>query len=140
MSSNNYIPSLEEHQAQQKQLGKEIIRTVILHNIADDKSLLGTTADAASYALDDTAIDILAVNASADSSYKSARIDLFEQLHGKDSWETAVSNAQSWFDKRKSGEIKLPPDVKGIESVFEDVATRSTGVATILQQSIQNQS
>ena len=113
---------------------RQLIRNKITNEAGDTKSLLGTVSDTASYMLDDTIMDVLAVEASADSSYKAKRISLYEELHGDDSWETVVTNAQSWFDKRKSGEIKLPSDVKSIESVFEDVATRSTGIANILEQ------
>lgn len=115
---------------------RTVIRATIEEKVADDKSLLGTTADAASYALDDTAMDILAIEASADNSYKAARISLFQELHGTDSWKKAVTNAQKWFDLRKAGDIKLPSDVKGIQSVFTDVATRSTGVANILERAM----
>jgi len=116
---------------------KKFIRLTIEREVTDYKSLLGTTSDASSYALDDTVMDILAVEASADSSYKAARISLFEELHGEDSWQTAVTYSQAWFDKRKTKEIKLTTDVKGIQKVFEEVATRSTGVATILEQAAQ---
>lgn len=105
--------------------------------IADDKSLLGTTSDAATYAVDDTAMDILAVANSADSSYKKERIALFEQLHGEGSWSNAVTFSKEWFDARKDRKIKLPIDVKGIASVFNDVAERGTGVAIILKKAAE---
>jgi len=137
LPDNNEIPSAEEQQSIQQKINKDLVRSNITRNVADDKSLLGTISDAASYALDDTAMDILAVEASADSSYKAARISLFEELHGEDSWQTAVNHAQEWFDKRKTKEIKLTTDVKGIQEVFAEVATRSTGVAIILEQAAQ---
>jgi len=132
MSEN--IPTAAEHADMIKTIKKDALRTKIELNVGDDKSLLGTVSDAASYAIDDIAMSILALDNSDSSSYKTAKIELFEQLHGDNSWQTAVNNAQRWFDARKNGTIKLPPDIKGIEAVFQEVAVRSTGVSAEIEK------
>jgi len=132
MSEN--IPTAAEHAAMIKTIKKDAMRTNIALKVGDDKSLLGTVSDAASYAIDDMAMSILALDNSDSSSYKTEKIELFEQLHGDNSWQTAVNNAQAWFDARKSGTIKLPPDVKGVANVFQEIATRSTGVTEEIEK------
>lgn len=112
---------------------KQKVRRKIEQSAGDLASLLGTTSDAAAYALDDTAMDLLAITESDNSSYKSARIRLFEEQHGKGSWEKATMAAQRWFDGRKANTIQLPIDVKGIDSVFADIATRSTSTTQALK-------
>ncbi|MDQ7091751.1 MAG: hypothetical protein Q9M50_14140 [Methylococcales bacterium] len=111
---------------------KNIIRNKILE-IGDDKSFIGTISDAASYAIDNITMDTLALSNSADSSYKKERISLFEKLHGVNSFANAVIKSQEWFDKRVSKEIILPIDNKGVERVFNDLATRGHAVASILK-------
>ena len=133
MSEENNIPTTEEHDLIIKQIKKEVLRTNIALKVGDDKSLLGTVSDAASYALDDVAMSVIALDSSDSSSYKTAKIELFEQLHGDNSWQIAVNNARAWFDARKNGTIKLPPDIKGISSVFQDIAARSTGVSAEIE-------
>ena len=113
---------------------KQALRNQITKKAGDAESLLGTTADAVAYAVDDISMDILAVAGSANSSYKEKRIELYNELHGDNAWDKAVVGAQNWFDNRKSGVVKLPIDVKGLASVMADVAAKGATVANILEQ------
>ena len=115
---------------------REKLRQKITKTAGDTQSLLGTAADASAYAIDDVAMDILAVAGSANSSYKDKRIELYNELHGVDAWDKAVSATQSWFDGRKSGAIKLPIDIKGVETMMADVAAKGTGITQVLEQAI----
>ncbi len=121
-----------------KDAEKQVLRKKITKNVGDTESLLGTTADAVAYAIDDISMDILAVAGSANSSYKDKRIELYNNLHGDNAWDKAVVAAQSWFDNRKSGVIKLPIDIKGVETVFADVAKNGTGVTNEIEAALAN--
>ena len=111
-----------------------ILRSEITDKAGDQAALLGTASDATLIAIDNLAIDVLSVNKSANSSYKDARIELYEQLHGDGSWIKSVEAAKQWFEGRKANAIKSPVDVKGAASVFEKIAQRATAVACILEQ------
>ncbi len=116
-----------------KMADRQKVRRGITRQVGDAETLLGITSDAAAYAIDQIAIDILALADSADSSYKNNRINLHEQFYGEGSWAKTVTFCQQWFDQRKTQQITLPVDIKGIESVFADVAASGTGVATVLK-------
>lgn len=116
---------------------KKLIRNQISEKVADHQSLLGTVSDASVYAIDNMVIDILAVDMSTDSSYKKNRIKLFEELFGEGRWIKSVDFSRRWFDGRKTKKIKLPTDIKGLNSVLNDIATRGTGVANILEQAAE---
>lgn len=114
-------------------LRREKIRKQI-SAVADLQSLIGTMSDAATHTLDDTAMDILSIQKMEQSSYKSARMSLYEELHGEGSWAVAVDAAEKWFIARKNNEIRLPADVKGFQHVFSDIAQRGTSIADILEK------
>ena len=111
----------------------EEIRQKITDEAGDQPAILGTTSDAALIALDHLSMDILAIDRSATSSYKTARIELYEEWHGDDKWALAVADANKWFQGRKAGVIKSPVDVKG-QRALESIAKRSTAVAEVLAE------
>jgi len=112
---------------------KQALRRKITEKVGDSETLLGVVSDAGAYAIDQTVLDILAVNASADSSYKSARIKLHNEFYGKNSWEKTVKFSQQWFEQRKAKKIRLPVDIKGIENVFNDIAQAGIGVTNEIE-------
>lgn len=133
------LANQEQVEAGYKAAQKHQLRQKIKREIADPESLLGTTSDATAYTLDDTAMDILAVENSANSSYKEQRMSLYEQLHGEGAWDRAVIATQSWFDARVAKQIKLTIDVKGLDNVMSDVATRSTQMTNLLETAAATQ-
>ena len=116
-----------------KNAKKQALRKRISEKVGDPETLLGVVSDASAYAIDQTAMDILAVNSSADSSYKAARIRLHEEFYGENTWAKTVDFSQKWFDQRKDKTIRLPVDIKGIETVFEDIAKSGIGVTNELE-------
>ena len=110
----------------------DVMRSEITNKAGDQAALLGTASDATLISIDNLAIDVLAMDKSANSSYKEARIEFYEHLHGKDAWSKAVVEAKQWFEGRKAGVIRSPVDVKGGKSVFAKIAQRATAVADIL--------
>ena len=112
---------------------RDVVRQRITQKAGDQPTILGTTSDAALIALDHLSMDILAIDRSATSSYKTARIELYEEWHGGDKWALAVADANKWFQGRKAGVIKSPVDVKG-QRALESIAKRSTAVAEVLAE------
>ena len=113
---------------------RDVVRQRIAQKAGDQPTILGTTSDAALIALDHLAMDILAIDKSATtSSYKTARIALYEEWHGPGKWALAVADAHQWFQGRKAGVIKSPVDVKG-QRALESIAQRSTAVAEVLAE------
>jgi hypothetical protein len=117
---------------------KQALRKRIEQKVGDPETLLGVVSDASAYAIDQTAMDILAVNTSADSSYKTARIRLHEEFYGADSWTKTVDFSQKWFEQRKAKQIRLPVDIKGIETVFADIAKSGIGVTNEIEAAQAN--
>ncbi len=116
---------------------KTTMRQKIQASVADIPSLLGTTADASIVTIDNLVFDVLAVDRSASSSYKTQRITIYEEVHGSGSWKSAVAYATQWLEGRKSGAIKSPVDIKGAANVFAEVAQRATGVAQVFEETNQ---
>ena len=116
----------------QKASRLQSIRKIIEKDAGDMSAIVGTSSDAAMIAIDNLAMDVLAIDKSAHSSYKEGRIELYEELHGEASWPRAVAGALQWFEGRKAGVIKSTVDVKGGTSVLASIAQRSTAVANVL--------
>ena len=135
MTTENNIaqaPSKEQTDLIDKRDFVKNLRQKITDEAGDLESIVGTTSDAAMIAIDNLAMDVLAIDKSAHSSYKEGRIELYEELHGEASWPRAVAGALQWFEGRKAGVIKSTVDVKGGTSALASIAQRSTAVANVL--------
>ncbi|RXJ70599.1 hypothetical protein CS022_22730 [Veronia nyctiphanis] len=99
------------------------IREKIEDEAGDQASLLGTTADGVQLLLFGFCQLVVKLNAASTLAEVREAAGPFNDL------------ASSFLTKVESGEVKLPFQVKGLESVVEDIESRATAVAEVLGQS-----
>ena len=112
---------IAEASAKQSKLGKsERIRSEIQSHAGDNASLLGTAADGVQLLL--FAFSQMTVALKQASSLAEVREAAapFNDL------------AISFLSKVESGDVKLPFQAKGLESVVSDIETRATAVTEVL--------
>ena len=113
-------PSLEEFEALQKVNDKMILRTQIHSKVADVESLLGTTSDGVQLLLVAFSQLVVALNNANSLADVRAAAAPYHDL------------ASGFLAKVESGEVKLPYQSKGLDTVVGEIENRATAVAKVL--------
>lgn len=95
-------------------------------------SIIGKVGDATSLNIDAMVHDIIAISETDNTDYSKARIRLFEEIHGENSWVSAVEFANHWHAGRKDKTIAMPFDAKGIAEVVTESAQLGGFVKSVI--------
>ena len=112
---------------------KQFKRYKITTEVGDTNTLLGVMADNQTVLLDLTCINLLSINKESESDHKTNQINQITDLYNI-SWDAIINKAQEWVTKRKNHEIKTTASLKGLDTIFNDIATTSTKVTNILSK------
>ncbi|GLQ20511.1 hypothetical protein ACFFUB_00505 [Algimonas porphyrae] len=115
-------------------LARNAVRATIAAQVGDRDSILGTTADATQI---NAAILLAFLSAMADNTTISAIRTQFlasvDDMFPTPDGETGLTSlAKGFVTAIEAGDIQLTANVKTPGTVLDEIATRSTGVATIL--------
>lgn len=120
---NEIIPTQEDFNLQQQENRKKLVRGKINTQVADTDSLLGTTADGVQlllFAFSQLTVGLHQANSLAEVREAAAPFNAL---------------ATDFLAKVSSGEVKLPFQAKGLDSVVEDIEVRATAVTDVLMNS-----
>ncbi|PCK33123.1 hypothetical protein [Pseudoalteromonas piscicida] len=114
------IPSQQDHLATLAYLDKQVKRGQITREVADVESILGTTADTGHLVL----VEFIKL---LDGLSKATTLAEMRAVasQGRDDLGTLTT-------KVLNNEIQFPYQGKGAEHVYQEIASRATGVASIL--------
>ena len=112
---------------------KQFKRNKITTEVGDTNTLLGVMADNQTILLDLACINILSINEEQDSTTKANQINQITDLYNID-WDQIVIKAREWVTKRKNHDIKTTTSLKGLDTIFNDIATTSTKVTNVLSK------
>ena len=118
---NDSIPSVTEFQKQQELNQREIVRGLIKEKAGDSASILGTTADGVQ----------LLLFAFAQMNIALSKANTLAEV--REAAEPFKDLAESFLSKVESGDVKLPFQAKGLDSVVTDIEQRATAVTEVLQ-------
>ncbi|MFD2177742.1 hypothetical protein [Veronia pacifica] len=113
-------PEIEVSPNVQQIIQRDEVRSRISGEVGDSDTLLGTTADGVQLLLFGFCQLVVKLNAASTLAEVREAAGPFNAL------------ATSFLTKVESGEVKLPFQVKGLESVVEDIESRATAVAEVL--------
>lgn len=116
------------------EMKRQDIRRAIEVRVGDTASILGTNSDVTQ--LNVTVLSVLLCALTDETSYagfRTAVLARLDTLFPEDAnGEGLVDQAETFLSGLESGEIKLTPVLKGLETVFDEMAVRATDVSEVL--------